>query len=254
MIRIAIIGTGNVAQQLFTAFHSCEGLEIALVYGRSLERLAFFSEFTRVTTEIDAIHTVDVVLICVSDDAIAEVVNKLPQQIGIVAHTSGSIPLDILKKFPSHGVFYPLQTFTKGKTIDFKSIPLCIEANSNKAEQALFSLASYISTSVQFISTLQRKELHVSAVLVNNFTNHLCHIAQQRLAAKDIDFKLLLPLLNETVAKLTTLSAYKAQTGPAKRNDVQTMNAHLEQIKESRIQDIYTLLSNSIQETYGTEL
>lgn len=200
--------------------------------------------------------TADIYLICVSDDAIQMIVDKLPKTIKklkIVAHTSGSKSIEeTLKLCSNGGVFYPLQTFTKRKKIIYQNIPFCINGSNKNTIKALFSLGEKLSNSVQIINDIQRKSIHLSAVMINNFVNHLIFSAQDLLEQQDIDSTILQPLLQETIKKQKSLGAYAAQTGPARRMDSKTMQTHLEMLKTNKLYcEMYKSISNSIKKTYN---
>ena len=201
-------------------------------------------------------QSADVYLICVSDDAIKLVVDALPKSIKklkIVAHTSGSKSIaKTLFNCKNPGVFYPLQTFTKGKRMVYNNIPFCINATNKSTLNTLTNLGKKISTSVQTINDEQRKSIHLSAVMINNFVNHLIFSAQDLLDKKDIDSNILQPLLQETIKKQKALGAYNAQTGPARRLDTKTLEAHLEMLDTNKAyKAMYKVISNSIQKTYN---
>lgn len=250
MLSIALIGTGNVATHLFDAFTKVNGIQITEVFGRNLARLKNFETLTKVTNNITDLGDADIYLIAVSDDAIAQVAEFLKNKNGLVVHTSGSVNLSELPML-RRGVFYPLQSFTKGKTVDFSEIPICIETENDKDLLLLESLGKSISTKVHHISSAQREKLHLAAVLVNNFTNHLFGMAQTICEKNDIPFHLLWPLIDETVEKIKHVHPNEAQTGPARRNDIETMQYHLEQLDNPLQKKIYQLLSESIKGTYG---
>ena len=150
--------------------------------------------------------------------------------------------------------FYPLQTFTKGKKVDFKKIPICIEAEQDNDLKILEQLAVLISEKTHLINSQQRKALHVAAVFVNNFVNHLYQIGSEICQENQIPFSILEALITETASKIERLSPKNAQTGPAKRNDKGTIDAHLDFLKSDvSKQEIYKLLTQSIQNN-GTEL
>jgi predicted short-subunit dehydrogenase-like oxidoreductase (DUF2520 family) len=196
----------------------------------------------------------DIYLIAVSDDAIAEVSKKIKDKKGLIAHTSGSCELDVLVPNQRRGVFYPLQSFTKGKKVDFLEIPICLEAKHHDDFMLLQQLAHLISDKVFHISSEQRKTIHLAAVFVNNFTNHLYQIGSEICAEKKIPFELLQPLIQETAHKINTLNPHEAQTGPARRGDMTTINNHLGLLENKTYKEIYSLLSNSIQKDYEQEL
>ncbi|MBD5236648.1 MAG: DUF2520 domain-containing protein [Bacteroidales bacterium] len=241
-MRINIIGSGNVAYHLNKAFYG-KG-EIHYVNPRSLEGLA---------------DKADLTLISVSDSAIGSVLENLSQKrndLGIVAHTSGSTPIDIFNNFPftKYGVFYPLQTFSKNKELDYSIIPFFIEGNDKKTEERLMSCAREISESVQSADSSQRERLHVAAVLSSNFINHLWTLSEDYLKDAGLDFRALLPLINETVKKVSVISPSDAQTGPASRGDRGIVEKHLDSLTPyPSIKNIYSLLSKSIFNYYKNE-
>ena len=187
-------------------------------------------------------------IIAVSDDAIAQVSENLALDNQLVVHTSGTVTLNALANKNRRGVFYPLQTFSKDKAVNFKTIPLCIEAENEKDATTLKLIANAISDAVYDINSEQRKALHVAAVFVNNFVNHLYQMGNEICDANTIPFEILKPLIQETANKIATLSPKNAQTGPAKRNDLKTIAAHEEFLKDENQAAIYKLLTQSIQD------
>ena len=253
MISIVLLGTGNVASNLFEAFTKTDEVELKQVYGRNLLALEPFKNTVPSITSLDKLATADIYLLAISDGSIAQVSESLKNRNGLVVHTSGSTNMKDLK--PSRrGVFYPLQTFSKGKRVDFSEIPICVEAENEKDVLLLETLGRSISNKVHRISSKQREKLHLSAVLVNNFPNHLYTIAEELCSENDISFNLLQPLISETVDKIRFLSPQEAQTGPAKRNDVMTMQHHLEQLTNPLHKKIYQLISESIKQDNEKEL
>ncbi|WP_343486535.1 DUF2520 domain-containing protein [Allomuricauda sp. d1] len=248
MLSVILLGTGNVAHHLFKAFSKVESVSVEQVYGRNINSLKNFENQADVTSTSEAIKDADVYLIGVDDSSITEVSNLLNAKNGLVAHTSGSVPMDAIEH-ENRGVFYPLQSFTKGKEIDFSNIPICIEANNDKEYEVLEKLGKAISTSVHRITTKQRQALHLPAVFVNNFTNHLYQIAETLCEERDVPFELLRPLIMETADKIRFLSPNEAQTGPAKRNDIEIMQQHLDSLKNPLRKKIYQLMSESIRES-----
>ena len=254
MISIVILGTGNLGKHLFDAFTAQNGVEIIQVYGRSQNTLSYFKNQINTTSDLSNIKEADVYLIAISDDAISEVSKFLLGKKGLMVHTSGSIPMNALPNKHRSGVFYPLQTFSANRKVNFKEIPICIEAENKEDYDLLYELASAISDKVIQIDTDQRKVLHLAAVFANNFTNHIYHTAQEICIQNDVPFELLLPLIKETAAKIQDLSPLDAQTGPARRNDTGTLEKHLVQLENKKHNKIYALLSESIRKTYGKKL
>lgn len=252
MIKISIIGSGNVAQHLITTFQNLKKsgseIELAQVFSRKKETLGALLHPEQIITEYSDLLEVDLYIIAVSDDAIETVSNQLPFKNRLVVHTSGSMSLNVLHDNNRKGVFYPLQTFTKGKTVDFKTIPICLETENPTDYQVLDKIAKSISEKVYAINSQQRKALHVAAVFVNNFTNHLYSIGNEICQENQIPFDILKPLIQETVTKLNTLSPHEAQTGPAIRNDQKTIAAHEAFLTDEKQLTIYKILTQSIQD------
>jgi len=252
MIQIVILGAGNIAQHLYKEFQAAEKLEVVQVYNRSAKALSYFTN-TATTTNLKKLVDADIYIIAVADDAISSIANKLPFTDRLVVHTSGNVSMHELHKKNRRGVFYPLQTFTKGVKVDFSAIPICLESGEKPDYKILKKVANAIGSSSYKISSEQRRALHVSAVFVNNFSNHLYRIAHEICEANNVPFEILNPLIQETAKKITTLTPYMAQTGPAKRGDQKTIENHLEKLDKDIHKEIYTLLTQSIAKTYGRE-
>lgn len=253
--HISIIGAGNVATQLGVRLFDC-GHAIHQVYSRTFDRAFRLASMLQAQPIIDLQNiddTVDIIIIAVRDDAISEVARKLSfLKKAIIVHTSGATPSTVFQAhFKTYGVFYPLQTFSIDKKADFEKLPICIDAGNKESLGKLTRLAESISPNVQIINDRERAILHVCAVLVNNFTNHLIHLSEKILSEEKINSKILLPLIQETILKLANGSAYDMQTGPARRGDRQTIGHHVEFLERyPKVQTIYKLLSESILTTY----
>lgn len=253
IMKISFIGSGNVAWQLAAAFRNQKIQVVEVFSANEKTRLSFAELFDcSIAENVEKINkTSDLYIIAIPDKEIEKVVAKFPQVDGIVAHTSGNISMQVLKKFNQYGVFYPLQTLTEKVIVNMSKVPFCIEASDKKVENELFNLASTISKEVYLINSEQRKNLHLSAVLVNNFTNLMYTQAHDLLENKGLDFKLLLPLIEETARKIVLLSPAEAQTGPARRNDQSVIDEHLEMLKDKpEIRELYSLLSEQIRKKY----
>ncbi len=247
---ISFIGSGNVATHLAYALQKA-GHRIVEVFSPDAKNANRFAEqFDCLGVDsLENMNTkVDLLIIAVPDAKVEEVAKGLPQFKGIVAHTSGITPLSVLERARKYGVFYPLQTFTKDRKLDISDAPFCIEGSREEVAKQLFNLAGELSHSVQFVNSEQRKHLHLAAVLVSNFTNHLYSISHDFLESKQLEFDLLLPLIRETAAKVQDISPDKAQTGPARRKDEPTLKSHLkmlESLPEHRT--LYHLFSEQIK-------
>lgn len=253
MIKIILIGSGNVAQHLITAFAKSKKIDIVQVFARQKENLSHLLDSSKITTNYNDLVEADLYIISVSDDAIASISSKLPFKNRLVAHTSGSVTLNSLDKKNRRAVFYPLQTFTKEKAIDFSEIPFCLESENDSDLELLEKVAKTISKNTFKTDEKQRKALHVSAVFVNNFVNEMYRIGNEICEENKVPFEILKPLILETVNKVMTLSPKEAQTGPAKRNDKQTIDAHLDFLSNENHATIYKILTQSIQNN-GKEL
>ena len=253
-MKVVFLGSGNVATRLGTALFD-SGNQIIQVWSRSLknsEELA--SELgARPLNDLKNVDSsADLYIISVIDDAISTVAKDLSLSGKIVVHTSGTVGMDVLRDVSDKtGVFYPLQTFSKQKPVDFTQIPILIEGSSPEVSAVLFSLAEQISQKVLELDSEGRRILHVAAVFACNFTNHLYTLAQDILDRKNLDFDLLRPLIAETAAKVQDFDPVKVQTGPAVRSDSGTMDNHRELLKNApELLDLYDKLSRSIITRY----
>ena len=246
MISVVVIGSGNVANHLILAFCENKSIDLVQVYSRKTSLFPDCLPVSKITHDLSNLAQADVYIIAVSDNAIAEISSKLPFENRLVVHTSGSMPIDILDKKNHRGVFYPLQTFSKETKIKFSQVPICIEATNDKDLETLHELASKVVKNTYTISSEQRKSLHVAAVFVCNFVNHLYKIGNDICVEKNVPFEILKPLIEETANKINFLSPSQAQTGPAKRNDTKTIEEHLNSLTNENQKEIYKLLTQSI--------
>lgn len=245
MIRIVIIGSGNVGQHLMSAFVKSNTIKVIQVFARNTQT-EFPDNLVSVTHSYSEIMEADLYIISVSDNAIGEVSRNLSFNNKLVVHTSGSVGISDLDTKNRKGVFYPLQTFSKSKDVNFREIPICLEAENSDDYQVLETVAKSISDKIFHINSEQRKALHVAAVFVNNFVNHLYQIGNDICTENNIPFEILNPLIQETANKIISLSPKEAQTGPAKRNDTQTINTHLSFLTDATQKEIYKILTKSI--------
>lgn len=250
--RIGIIGTGNVAWHLASLFFGA-GIDNTVILVRNegaatVKGLGDLFNALLVDRIEQLTEQADMVIIAVNDAHVPAVAANLSAFKGLVCHTSGTVSLKILAdQCRSAGVFYPLQSLTKGHKLPPSEIPFCIEANTEAETRLLESLALTIGSPVFRINSEQRRTLHVAAVIVNNFTNHLFTLAKQILNDQYIDFDLLSPLMVETVNKAIASNPLLAQTGPAVRGDQGTILNHLELLQRyPGIAKIYEEISLSI--------
>lgn len=249
-MRITLIGSGNVATHLAAAFKNV-GHRIVQVYSRDMQHAALLAYHVKAEAidDLQLINTeTDLFIISVKDDAIIPVANQLAKFEKLTVHTSGATDLATLAAIiPEAGVFYPLQTFSKEKGIDFWQVPLCIEGVDEKVTAELEELARTISNKVYRINSSQRKTLHLAAVFACNFPNYLYDVARSLLQKNNMEFDLLRPLILETALKVQDSLPADVQTGPAVREDELTMANHLDMLKdEPGLKTIYELLSQGI--------
>lgn len=254
-LQIAIIGTGNSAWHFTKRLLAWGGAEI-WSSSRTLARAAAFqqtigSHHTSTTATLP--KNMDLYILAVADNAIAEVSTVLGRVTGLVVHTSGFVTMETLCMHGRRGVLYPLQTLTKGVACAPENLPLLIESHHKKDEELLLKWAQQWVPHVQVLSSTKRRQLHAAAVFANNFTNHLLYKAQQICAMAGLPAQTLDPLVAETFRKAQEIGPFEAQTGPAKRGDQRTMQGHQELLNPNDAA-LYAALSNSIQNLYEREL
>ncbi len=251
--HIVIIGCGNVAWHLAKHFCSLKKFEISVYNHKANKALNDFKTQLNCNTFIglnEIITGANFYFICVSDSHISSVSKKIMpfNKESIVVHTSGSMAIEAIKTNNyCKAVFYPLQTFSKNDTINWKKIPILIGANNNHTFKLVTRLAKLFSKHTLQVNYNQRLHIHLAAVLVNNFTNALYASASHQLKRVNVDFKILLPLIQQSIFKLNTLTPLEAQTGPAKRHDEAVIKKHVMLLKTDRdLKKIYTHLTQLI--------
>ncbi|WP_264766489.1 MULTISPECIES: Rossmann-like and DUF2520 domain-containing protein [unclassified Acinetobacter] len=256
-MRISIIGAGRVAYHFARVLSGKH--EIVQIYSRTVEKaqqLADLYTAQAITSPEQLDSHVDLVIIAVSDQSIQTVIqqvhNYLPDV--LIVHTSGSTHLNVLRDVhPKSGVFYPLQTFSLEREIDWLNTPLFIEAHDDEDEGKLNTLANSLSEKVYLYSSEQRLSLHLAAVFACNFSNYCYDMAKQVVDAEQVDFSLLYPLMLETANKATQNDPKQMQTGPAMRGDQNILNMHqqmLATMQRADLYKVYQLLSQQILERH----
>lgn len=252
-MRINIIGSGNVATHLGRAIMAA-GHEIACVVSPNAAHAQGLASTVnaQATTSVAAAPQADITLIAVSDNAIAKVAEELRQRCvsPIVAHTSGATPIDRLAGLPHRGVFYPCQTFSKDDNVRVSDVPFLIEASDPQTEKTLKQLAESIGDSATHCDSAQRALLHLAAVFASNFTNHMLLQADEIMRRAGLPTAILRPLVEKTVNKAFDMGAKEAQTGPARRQDTKTLEAHRRMTDSQWQAAIYDTLTRSILATY----
>lgn len=249
-MNIAIVGAGNVATHLAKALKNAS-VAITTIWSFHFENAQALANEVNAQA-VRNLHKLvdgdnDLIIVAVKDDAISEVAAQLEDFTGIVAHTSGAVDLSVLEQFENHGVFYPLQTFSKHKAVDFNAVPLCLEANNEATLNTLKEIANLLSEKSYEVDSKQREALHVAAVFACNFPNYLYRIAEELLAKQQLSFEMIRPLINETASKVQTALPAAVQTGPAVRGDQHTLTKHMDLLKQNPSwRAIYSLLSDNI--------
>ncbi len=251
-MEIVLIGTGNTANILGHKLKAA-GHHIVQIYGRNEH------EASELAYELDTESTnywsvvnrnADIYIIAVSDIAIEKVIQELGFSNKTVVHTAASVSKEILKKAsPHYGVLYPLQSLKKGSG-RLPDIPIIIDASDEATLKELDALAHSITTHVEEAGDEERLKLHLAAVFCNNFVNHLYVLMEDYCRRENISFNLLKPLVMETAMRIEDVSPSEAQTGPAVRADLNTIQKHEQMLEQyPQLKSIYTLFTNSIMET-----
>ncbi len=252
--KITILGAGNVGTHLIRRFQD-SGVLVHQVFTRHIEKNSDW-EGINITDKIEDLdNEADVYILSVHDSGIEDLGNKLTKIIDnqLIVHTSGTIPSSVFSKTSKrYGVFYPLQSFSKKRQPDWNEIPICIDANSLEDKTLLHEIALHASPKVYHISDEQRAKIHVAAVFVNNFVNHLYHIGEEILLHEQLPFDILKPLIRETAAKIEHFPPSSMQTGPARRGDQVTIDRHLSYLSQfSDFQEIYALMTKNVLDFYN---
>ena len=246
MMKISIIGAGNVGLNMFETLRKKKDVKLVTLFNRSIEKILSYRNKVFITNNINELKKSDIYIISTKDDSIKKISKKLIGKDGLIVHTSGSTEMKILSIHKNFGVFYPLQTFTKEKITDFKKIPICIEANNEINFKILKKLTKISGSKCYQLDSKQRIALHVSAVFACNFTNYLFSIAYDICTSNKIPFDTLFPLIRETLEKIEKNNPSEIQTGPALRKDIITIKKHLNFINSKSSRKIYSILTDEI--------
>jgi predicted short-subunit dehydrogenase-like oxidoreductase (DUF2520 family) len=253
-MRIVFIGSGNIAHFFATRLGG-KGYDIAQVYSRSKDHaqaLAALCGIPLVTTVIEDIITdADVYILAIKDDALPEIATQLHFPGKVVLHCAGAVPLDVISGVSEHlAVIWSLYSIKKQHLPEGDQVPLIVEANTPEARTKALALARDISATVLETDLLQRQVLHLNAVFVNNFTNHLLTIAQRIGEEHQLPFSILQPIIQQTLQQVQRVMPSESQTGPAVRHDENTLEKHLSLLAgHPHWQRIYADISASIQQT-----
>lgn len=254
-MRLSFIGTGNVASHLMNAFNNAQH-EIVEIVSKNTKNAEHYAQLynAKCTAEPNQLNDqVDFIFVCVNDSNIESIAKELVNHKACIVHTAGSVNIEVLKSDQhKSAVIYPLQTFSKNKQIEYAKVPFFVECMDANIRIKIKQLLDSIQANMHEADSKQRMSLHIAAVFACNFSNHLYSIAADILKENNLEFNVLQSLIQETVDKVQILDPNDAQTGPAKRNDLITLEKHLEFLKSNEsYQSVYQLLSNQIKEKYN---
>jgi predicted short-subunit dehydrogenase-like oxidoreductase (DUF2520 family) len=254
MIRLVLVGTGNVSKAIAKAVLETKNIRLVHVIGRRKELSADFPTKVSYDTKLDDLPGCDLVLLTVQDHMIESVSSQLVSNKAVVAHTSGASDINLLSDHKNIGVMYPLQSFSEKSCLDWEKIPICWEARTPKARNTIREFAQSIGAKkIVSLDLNQRTLLHLGAVLVNNFSNSLYEQTYQLFKKHPLDFDLLKPLIQETSLKINEQTPEESQTGPARRGDRATIEKHLSLIEDTELHQLYKTFTNIILTKYNHE-
>ena len=253
-MKIALIGAGNLATVLGHALYNAKH-DIVQVYSRTMAAAKQLAERLNAvpTDDLETItNDADLYIIALKDSVLDEVIGKIcpNRSEKLFIHTAGSMPIDVFRgRTKRYGVLYPMQTFSKTRIVDFRNIPVFVEANSISTMQTIIEIAQSVSNNVQELSSADRRHLHLAAVWACNYVNHCYDLAAELLQKVGLPFDIMLPLTDETARKVHELSPREAQTGPAIRYDENIIEAQMQLMNNNpKAQKIYELMAKSIHE------
>lgn len=253
-MKIALIGAGNLATVLGHALYNAKH-DIVQVYSRTMAAAKQLAERLNAvpTDDLETItNDADLYIIALKDSVLYEVIGKIcpNRSEKLFVHTAGSMPIDVFRgRTERYGVLYPMQTFSKTRIVDFRNIPVFVEANSISTMQTIIGVAQSVSDNVQELSSTDRRYLHLAAVWACNYVNHCYDLAAEVLQKVGLPFDVMLPLTDETARKIHELSPREAQTGPAIRYDENIIGAQMQLMNDNpNARKIYELMAKSIHE------
>jgi predicted short-subunit dehydrogenase-like oxidoreductase (DUF2520 family) len=248
---IVFVGAGRLATNLARALHD-KGHTIVSVYSRTMDAARCLADAVG-AEPADSVEALpldaDVFILAVSDAALPVLIPQLSSHSrdAIFLHTAGSVPMSVFGDHPHHGVFYPMQTFSKERRVDFTHLPVFLEACDDLTMTTARSLAASVTDNIHLLDSDRRRYLHLAAVFANNFANHCFTLAARQLEQHGMSFDVMLPLVAETAEKVKTMHPRQAQTGPAVRYDKDVIGRQSDLLRDDPLtQQIYNLMSKSI--------
>lgn len=249
-MNVVMIGAGNLATNLANAIHSKEH-KILQVYSRTFESANMLASCFGAEPVIDinkVVNDADIYILSVSDKVLSEVATQLckGREDHLFVHTAGSMPMDVIPS-KRRGVFYPMQSFSKQRLVDFANIPIFLEIAESSDKNVILEIAESISNNIYWLSSTDRQYLHVAAVFASNFSNHCYRLSEKILLQHGVPFNVMNSIIDEVAQKVHIMAPHDAQTGPASRNDYNVIEKHMQMLAEdSNMQKIYELMSKSI--------
>lgn len=246
---VSLVGSGNIAHWLVYALKKAD-VDIRQIYSRQLDHakeLAAKAGADAIDNLRDLSPDSDLYIFSVKDDSYETLLSQLPFRLPLAVHTAGSLSIRIFEPYAdSYGILYPYQSLNKNMDYANVEVPLSVESNDKMVENELFAFAGRLSSTVQLMGEAQRLVLHRAAIFGCNFTNAMYAIAYDILRENNIDWRMILPLLENTLDKVKTMNPHDAQTGPAKRGDQNIIRMHQEALQDERLREIYRLMSDYI--------
>lgn len=242
-MKIAIIGAGSVGTNLHHGLE-LKGIHAELVHARPL---------TANPSAVNDLPLADIYIYTVVDHVLREVVSLVNAPKSLHLHTSGSMPIEVFGADKPHaGVLYFFQSFSREKLIDdWSNIPCFIEGRNIDDIAAIYSLAQCLTSHIYEANQHDRERLHIAGIFANNYTNLMYRIAADVLKNTSIPFEALLPLIDNTAAKVHFMKPEDAQTGPAQRGDHAVMNHHLEILQTTPYAEVYRALAALIEKAHS---
>jgi predicted short-subunit dehydrogenase-like oxidoreductase (DUF2520 family) len=249
--KLILLGAGNLAWHLGPALRDA-GYRILQVFSRTEDHARSLASRLGVewTTDEGGLNPeAGILLFCVSDRAIPELLCKIELRNVMMIHTAGSIPVDVFRGIArEYGVLYPVMTFSKERSLDVSAVPFCIEGSTPESTAVLEKMARKLSGRVCRMDSGQRKIIHLAGIIASNFSNHMYRLSGEMLRSEAMDFDLLRPLIRETALKVMEMDPASAQTGPAFRHDDDVVQEHIDLLRDNpELQKIYTFVSDSIR-------
>ena len=248
---VTLIGSGNVATWMAQRLQSSSRFPVTQVYSRKLENAQRLAELSgaQAIDDLKALNSDNQIFIfALADNAYETVLPQLPFRLPAAFMTSGTVSCQCLKDYADHyGVIYPLQTFTKTQDMSELEVPLCLESEfAGDHKVLMWELARELSPTCHEVSETQRAQMHVAAVFACNFSNAMYQVAYKLLEERGLPFEILLPVLRQTVEKVSQMTPMEAQTGPAVRGDLNVMQAQMEELEDGQLRELYRIMSDLI--------